>query len=224
VVFPVYQEGAVAPGTNFLKNGTAAVKNALTELQTGKHIRPDLAKFSVIGYSAGGVVGVGFSALAAVEKLPVPKAVMLVAPGGCVLQCGNIFVQSLAIITPEQLAKLDKQTFLLMTTGEQDNVVFDFGAKYIWQNVSQVPREQRDLVTFQSDNHGQPPLRADHGIPTRRTPDAFMFKLWQLFDGLQGCAFGAKDLCKYALGNTREQRAPGKWSDGTPIKELIIAK
>jgi poly(3-hydroxybutyrate) depolymerase len=223
VVFPVYQASATERGTKFAESGITALKNAITELQNGKHIRPDLTKFSLIGYSAGGVLSITIASQAAERGLPLPKAVMLVAPGGCASQCGFIYVQDFPIATVEQLAKLDRETYLLITAGTQDNVVFDYGAKYIWQNVSQIPRDRRDFVTFQSDSHGQPPLRADHGIPTRRVPDAFMFKLWQMFDGLQGCAFGQKEVCRYALGNTPEQRSPGNWSDGTPLKELLVA-
>lgn len=222
VVFPVYQVNPTDRGTRFTQAGITALKNAITELQVGKHIRPDLNRFSIIGYSAGGTIGITVAAQAAEINLPVPRAVMLVAPGGCELHCGFLYVQGLDIAPMTQLAKLPKDTFLLITTGENDTVVFDFGAKYLWQNMGHIPRGQRDLVTFRTDSYGQPPLRADHGLPTRRVPDAYMFSLWKLFDGLQGCASGQKELCKYALGDTPEQRSNGRWSDGTPVKELLV--
>jgi hypothetical protein len=44
---------------------------------------------------------------------------------------------------------------------------------------------------------------------------------WKLFDGLCDAAFYGKNR-EYALGNTRQQRFMGKWSDGVPVKELKV--
>ena len=44
---------------------------------------------------------------------------------------------------------------------------------------------------------------------------------WKLFDALCDAAFYGKNR-EYALGNTREQRFMGLWSDGVPVKELKV--
>jgi hypothetical protein len=44
---------------------------------------------------------------------------------------------------------------------------------------------------------------------------------WKLFDGLTDAAFTGKNR-EYALGNTRQQRFMGVWSDGVPVKELKV--
>jgi pimeloyl-ACP methyl ester carboxylesterase len=44
---------------------------------------------------------------------------------------------------------------------------------------------------------------------------------WKLFDALCDAAFFGKNR-QYALGNTREQRFMGVWSDGVPVKELKV--
>ena len=44
---------------------------------------------------------------------------------------------------------------------------------------------------------------------------------WKLFDALCDAAFYDKNR-EYALGNTREQRFMGVWSDGVPVKELKV--
>jgi hypothetical protein len=36
-----------------------------------------------------------------------------------------------------------------------------------------------------------------------------------------GCAFDG-EWCDYALGNTREQRYMGEWSDGVPVTEAVV--
>jgi dienelactone hydrolase len=44
---------------------------------------------------------------------------------------------------------------------------------------------------------------------------------WKLFDALEDAAFFGKNR-DYALGNTPKQRYMGKWSDGVPVKELVV--
>lgn len=44
---------------------------------------------------------------------------------------------------------------------------------------------------------------------------------WKLFDALEDAAFYGKNR-DYALGNTPHQRYMGKWSDGVPVKELVV--
>ncbi|HEU4435454.1 MAG TPA: alpha/beta hydrolase [Pyrinomonadaceae bacterium] len=44
---------------------------------------------------------------------------------------------------------------------------------------------------------------------------------WKLFDALCDAAFDGKNR-EYALGNTKEQRFMGLWSDGVPVKELKV--
>ncbi len=46
---------------------------------------------------------------------------------------------------------------------------------------------------------------------------------WKLFDGLTDAAFFGRNR-EYALGNTRQQRYMGKWSDGVPVKELRVVE
>jgi acetyl esterase/lipase len=44
---------------------------------------------------------------------------------------------------------------------------------------------------------------------------------WKLFDALCDAAFYGRNR-EYALGNTKEQRFMGVWSDGVPVKELKV--
>lgn len=44
---------------------------------------------------------------------------------------------------------------------------------------------------------------------------------WKLFDALEDAAFWGRNR-EYALGNTPQQRSMGKWSDGVPVKEIIV--
>lgn len=80
--------------------------------------------------------------------------------------------------------------------------------------------------------------RGDGGVPTRpidgpqvprdrRRLDTMLvnaldfYGTWKLFDALCDAAFYGKNR-EYALGNTPQQRFMGRWSDGTPVKELKV--
>lgn len=48
------------------------------------------------------------------------------------------------------------------------------------------------------------------------------YGFWKLFDGLCDAAFHNRNR-QFALGNTEQQRFMGKWSDGTPVKPLVVS-
>jgi acetyl esterase/lipase len=63
----------------------------------------------------------------------------------------------------------------------------------------------------------------DFTVDGARFIDALDFYgTWKLFDGLCDAAFYGTNR-EYALGNTPQQRFMGKWSDGTPVKELQVS-
>jgi acetyl esterase/lipase len=62
----------------------------------------------------------------------------------------------------------------------------------------------------------------DVGVALVTTPDALDFYgFWKLFDALSDAAFYGRNR-EYALGNTPQQRYMGAWSDGRPVRELVI--
>ena len=75
-----------------------------------------------------------------------------------------------------------------------------------------------------------PTLAAIHGVcaagPTRSRRSARPTPTTGTSAGrsgtrLRSCAYRGKD-CRYALGNTRQHRSNGRWSDGVPVKPLKI--
>ena len=57
---------------------------------------------------------------------------------------------------------------------------------------------------------------------TATAPDALDFYgFWKLFDALTDAAFHGRNR-EYALGNTPQQRYMGAWSDGRPVRELVV--
>ena len=80
-----------------------------------------------------------------------------------------------------------------------------------------------DLTARPSGRGAAPPpdgeARVDSRTPTIDAID--YYGLWKLFDALCDAAFYGKNR-EFALGNTPQQRFMGKWSDGTPVKELVV--
>ncbi len=259
VIFPVYQSSLRTPPDEFTINAVDAVQAGIERLQTeAGHVQPDLKHVAIVGHSMGGIISANLAALAAEKKLPRPSAVMCVEPGNTWMK-----VRQSAIKLEDQ-SHIPADTLLLTAVGDRDMTVRDIDAKRIFNETTSIPAENKNYILLISDEHGSPPLLANHFAPiapdmkysdnisdnggrllrrrlrpptTQSTTqpggddtvinkhpgiDALdYFGTWKLFDGLTDAAFYGKNR-KYALGNTPEQRFMGKWSDGTPVKELRV--
>ncbi|HUT35955.1 MAG TPA: alpha/beta hydrolase fold domain-containing protein [Planctomycetota bacterium] len=226
VVFPRYQAGMFTPTWQFTRNAIGAVKNALAELGKPGHVAPDLERVAFVGHSAGGAISTDMAALAAAEKLPKPKALMIVQPGRGLSNARPAF------FAPAGYGKIPADTLLLVVVGTDDRVVGDLTAKDVFKSTPQIPADRKDFIIVQTDRHGEPPLVADHISPCSPLNPGLMlmgqgcnaldyYAYWKLFDALTDFAFHGKHK-EHALGNTPEQRFMGNWSDGTPVKELIV--
>lgn len=211
VVYPRYQEKLLTPPAEYFPNVVASVRAALVVLRQPGHVTPDLERVAVVGHSAGGVEAANYAVLAAGEKLPVPKAAMLVAPG----QGPERVVKMVPL---EDCEKIPVETRLLVVVGDADGLVGNGCARTIWQQTKHV--RDRSFVTVQSDDHGAPPLRAGHLSPVSWTPEATdaldWFGYWKLFDGLIAAAFAGRDCTVDAK--------MGTWSDGVAVKPLKVER
>lgn len=209
VLFPIYRSAEADADLD------DAVRTALAELERGDHVPVDPDRFAAFGVSTGGVLVANFAATAAADGLPVPDVLMINQPGGT--------------LTPlVDLSTIDPATLAIVLVADRDMEVGTITAREIWPQLTSIPLDQRDYVTVQSDDHGRPPLLADHffsgqfGWPASPTLDALdWYGIWKPFDALMACAFQGK-WCEYALGNTPEQRFMGCWSDGVPVNELLV--
>jgi hypothetical protein len=146
-------------------------------------------------------------------KLPVPKAIMPVQP-------------AIPFGPPVDLNKIQSETIMVVVVGENDNVVGDKSGKTIFYDSNQIPLSQKDFVIQMTDTYGTPDLVANHLAPLCNpffnTIDAMdYYSTWKLFDALTDYAFYGSNR-EYCLGNTSQQRYMGLWSDGTPVKELVV--
>jgi dienelactone hydrolase len=243
VIYPRYQATLVTSPQEFTDNAIAAVKAAMDVLQTAGHVSPQLDRFALVGHSVGGLLTANMAALAPTVGLPVPKAVMVIEPA---------ISTSIHGIWPgvalEDLSAIPSSSLLLVVVGDQDQIAGDADAKRVFSGIPQIPAENKDYVILQSDSHGSPSLVADHYAPAglpgyggglEATLATMMglgdsqtiskvalnaldyYGVWKLFDGLCDAAFYGKNR-QCALGNTPEQRYMGTWSDGVPVKELVV--
>jgi acetyl esterase/lipase len=221
VLYPEYEEDAT-DDAGYRQNLLDDVRSALDTVQR-EGVAVDLNRVAVTGHSLGGALAADYAAGAAAAGLPVPTAVMSIAPG-----CVNSVECRAA-----NLASVPTTTRVLLVIAADDSDPMGGGAvESIWGELSAVPLENRDIVTLVSDTHGVPWLLASHEQAAAASPDAAAYAAdapnaldwygtWKLLDALMDCAF-AGEWCEYALGNTPEQRFMGTWSDGVPVAEAQV--
>ncbi len=214
VVYPRYQLTALIGTRSATENAIHAVQRAIQILNNSDHVTPDLSRFAIVGHSLGGGITAEMAALSSAEGLPTPKAVMPVQP----------FVRLDTMMN--DFHDIPPSTLLLVIVGEDDNIAGNDSGKLIFTTADQVPLDQKDYIIQRTDRHGNPALVADHlaplCIPKGSSVDAMdYYSTWKLFDALTDYAFYGINQ-DYCLGNTTEQRFMGYWSDGVPVRELIV--
>lgn len=173
------------------------------------------------------MVSVNIASVANSEGIPQPLAVFAVEPGK-----SRSSEDTLGSVL-ENITNIPENTLLLTLAGDQDNWVGDQDARRIIRETIQIQMENKDFVLMNTDEHGYPPIKADHFSPlaayfylggyniTMFTNAPDYYGTWKLFDGLYNAAFYGKNR-EYPLGNTTQQRFMGSWGDGNPVKQLNI--
>jgi len=225
VIYPVYQNLIFNLGITVAKTAMRSTKSTLEIIEEGP-VKPELNNFAVVGHSMGGAVALNMAVQGKDYGLPEPKALMIMQPGA---------LRWYAMAEPEELSP---DTRLIVLVGDRDKIAGDRMAKEIFGRVGQIPDENKAYVILQSDDHGNPPLIADHfsvcapNLPPGKTHQRFLFSYyftvdaldyygyWKLFDALTDCAFRGEN-CAYSTTGASEHHAMGKWSDGTPVKRIL---
>ncbi|MGC9516874.1 MAG: alpha/beta hydrolase family protein [Methanomicrobiales archaeon] len=227
VIYPRYQTSIFTNSDEFTPNVIWSVKDAFNRLKSSEHVKPEVDNFALVGHSVGGLISINMAALADNEGLPIPKAVFCVEPGKSRSENDTMGPEL------ENLSNISPNTLLLTLAGDRDDIVGSGDAEKIIQETKNIPAENKNYIIMVSDEHGQPPLIADHIAPLAINFNIANQKLpilvnaldyygtWKLFDGLYEAAFYGENQ-EYALGNTTQQRFMGIWSDGTPVKQLLI--
>jgi poly(3-hydroxybutyrate) depolymerase len=211
VVYPQYQKDLFTPPVEYFQNSATSIRSALEVLAEDGHVKPDLARVAVVGHSAGGVGSANYAAHAVEEKLPLPKAIMTV-------HAGQGPEKGLQIIPLEELDTVPESVKVVVVAGQEDQFVGMRSSRRIWQGTKHV--KERVFITVQSDTHGMPRLVSGHLAPLARDMIAAntldYLGYWRLFDELCDAAFSGKPFAP--------SPSLGEWSDGTPVKPLLIER
>ena len=250
VIYPRYQASLLTSLKDFTPNTLSAVKDALDRLQTEKgHVSPALNKFAAVGHSMGGLLAANLAALASESKLPRVRAVMSVEPGITESPI-NFALADLKKIPADTLllALAGDQDSLVRDTDAKriyyESTRIPAANKDFITLVSDshgtpalIASHRAPTALDKSYDSGEGLSGAPGGtsdpigdapqVKRRVRPETMMvnaldyYGTWKLFDALCDTAFTGKNR-EYALGNTPQQRFMGLWSDGVPVKELIV--
>jgi acetyl esterase/lipase len=153
VIFPRYQADLLTPGKAFTDAVIVSVRDALAELGRPGHIAPDLGRFAVVGHSCGALQAANLSALAADEKLPRPRAVMVIQPG------------KHTFFPLANLAQIPAETLLFVASGDEDDIAGDVDARLVFAGATRVKEENKRYLAYRSDDHGRPRAIMHHATP-----------------------------------------------------------
>lgn len=232
VIFPRYQKNLLSPAPDeFADNAATAIRHALTELDTGDHVRPLTESLAMVGHSYGGTVSAYLGVKFEKMGIPKPRAIMMCSPGTGPFKGGRL----------ESYEQMPSDTRLLVVVSEDDHVVGDELGKLVFESAKNT--SHRNFIRQYADRHGEPDITAGHnqayslyepfdnGIHNlsywralrSASFDAMDYNgYWKLFDALLACTREGR-WCDYAFGDTEKQRSLGIWSDGTPVRKLEVS-
>lgn len=197
VVYPRYQATFMDWPENFMPNAISAINDAIKRLG----VKADLEKVTVIGHSIGAAMTAMLAGRAKEVGLPEPRAIMINQPFGP--------------MKLRDVLNIPEKCLMVVTIGEHDTVAPPKQAKAIFLGAKNV--KEKAFVTFFTDKRGAPALKANHLAPCAGKADALDFDgFWRIFDAMCEQAFAGKPL--------EVDNSLGKWSDGTPVKELEVLR
>lgn len=215
VVYADYRFGAAPDARAMEDAAVGAYGAAMDYLSVGDHTRPQQSGVVWMGHGTGAMIAARLSATWFDRQLPEPRALLMMmpraAPGGI-----------------ETLHKVPRDTRTLLVFGRDDPGADPDLERAIWRGLSEIPGAWRQSLLIPSDRHGAPELIADFDVPFSGpeagwAPNAHdWYGVWKWADALTTCALERRD-CRYAFGDTQEQRFMGLWSDGVRVLEPEVS-
>ena len=252
VIYPRYQATLLTRREQFIPNTINAINTAFKQLQMARgHVRPDLSKVATVGHSLGGVLSASVAALAQESGLPHVRAVMSIEPGITrepvlipmpdlkKIEAGTLLLavagdrdtlvqdyDAKRIYYESTRVSADNKDFVRLVTDDRGFPPLIANHRAPTAPDKEYDNGEGDLTTQQSifGSTRPPAERTNNEVDSPRNPAVNAldyYGLWKLFDALCDAAFYGKNR-EYALGNTPQQRFMGKWSDGVPVKELVV--
>jgi hypothetical protein len=225
VVYTRWQTGVATPCPGpvdiepCIRSEVAGIKGALAFLRARPgHVQPQLQRTSYFGFSFGGIITANIANRWKRLGIPRPRAIWLDDPHDGALTGFDepALDDSLAGIpaTSKVICHAGAQGVI----GEPDTA--DGGCNALFPKLTSVPARNKSLLLTSTDAHGTPQLTALHGVCAgsgAHAVDAYDWGFcWRSWDALRSCAYTGHE-CRYAVGDTPQNRHVGTWSDGTPI-------
>jgi hypothetical protein len=197
---------------------------------SSRRVQPRLSQTSYLGFSFGGILTANLTNRYRALGLPKPRAIFLDDPhDGALTGFGEPALDaSLAGIPSSTLVQCHAGAEGVFSEPSQGGLQGSCNA--VVPKLGHIKKRNKDLVLTSRDEHGDPALPAIHGVWANASQEGFDYGranaydwgfCWKVWDALRSCAIRGTD-CRYALGNTRQHRSMGRWTDGTPITPLKI--
>lgn len=234
VIYPRYQLNLISPHADrFPENAAAGIRKAIEFLQNHEeHVQPRLDKVAYIGHSYGGVINANLGVNWQKMGIPKPTAMLLAQPGTSRLKGARL----------KTYEDLPADLNLVTIASEHDWVVGAEFSKLVFETATNTPNRNL-VVQFRSVKpdstravgafHSEPycyDLDFDTGVrnytalrvlQSSRLDEVDFNCFWKIADALIDFTREGKHG-DVAFGNTARQRSMGKWSDGSPIRELKV--
>ncbi|MFC1455399.1 alpha/beta hydrolase family protein [Microvirga arabica] len=159
VLFPRFQDvnrSRPADATNLAET---LIESALAELANDPNARPDRERVALIGHSAGVPLALNLAAGAGAGKVPAPKLIFGLMPGGI---ASNEKERGIML---RDLSAIDPQTLIITMSGDRDYLPADRASRLILQQASAVPANRKLFMRAGSDDHGFPAITATLASP-----------------------------------------------------------
>jgi len=159
VLFPRFQDvnrSRPADASNLAED---LIQSALAALAEDENAKPDRERVAFIGHSAGAPIAFNLAAGTESGKVPAPKLVFGLMPGGIASneKERGILLRDLSTIAPS--------TMLITMSGDRDHLPSDRAARLLMQQASAVPSNRKLLMRASSDDHGFPAMTAALASP-----------------------------------------------------------
>ncbi|HEX6997688.1 MAG TPA: alpha/beta fold hydrolase [Gammaproteobacteria bacterium] len=162
VVYPQYQESLRVPPAAMIDHAVAAVREAFRRLG-------EPPRWAVIGHSLGGTIAANLAARSAAVGLRPPAMVLSVEPG--MAPPGKRPAGGRGTVPLDDLGSLPRDLVLVTVAGDRDEVVGADAARLIFARATGVAPTHKRYVVVRSDEHGSPPIIANHRAPSARNDD-----------------------------------------------------
>jgi dienelactone hydrolase len=165
VLFPRFQEVNRSRPADASRLAEDLVHGGLAALADDASARPDLKRVAYIGHSAGVPIALNVAAGLGESKLPAPKLIFGLMPGGIAS------TEKERGILLRDLSAIDASTLLITMSGDRDYQPSDRAARRILQETTAIPASRKLFMRVGSDDHGYPALTATLASPGSPKPD-----------------------------------------------------